>query len=72
MLKDLNAAADAAGEKVRAGMAEAVAAAEASYERLSAQVEASRAVAERATPASRPPAPPGRPWRKASAAPARR
>ena len=49
MLKDLNAAADAAGEKVRAGMAEAVAAAEASYERLSAQVEASRAVAERAT-----------------------
>ena len=52
MLKDLNAAANSANEKVRAGMADAVAAAEASYERLTAQVEASRAVAERAIPAA--------------------
>ena len=45
-LRDLQAAADAAGERVRAGMADAVAAAEASYEKLSAQVEANQAAAE--------------------------
>ena len=47
VLKDIRATADATGEKVRAGMAEAVASAEASYERLSAQVEASQAIAGR-------------------------